>query len=144
MNLLINKDGVIVGQTLSPENAHRHAMTSRMRLFVVTNRNDFKKLPVEVSRALNEDFRAKSIASLLAMLSKQTFPQWGKVSVKDVVRKLYADGKCELTRDELISTIPGATWISITTAFSMLKNKKYADGDLMFIEQINGKYRRRK
>ena len=144
MNLLINRDGVVVGQTLSPENAHRHAMTSRMKLYVVTSKKDIANLPNLVVRALNEDYRAQSIATLWAILTKRTFPQWGKVSVKDAIRSLYANDKVELTRDQLIATIPGASWISITTAFSMLKNKKYADGDLMFIEQVNGKYRRRK
>lgn len=144
MNLLISEDGIVLGQTLSKENAERHAMISRMPLFVVSNKDELKKLPKKALRALNADFGAKSMAALWAMLTKKTFPYWGKVSVKKVVRHLYANGKCELTRDELLDTVPGATWISITTAFSMLKNKKYAGGDVIVIDQIDGKYRRTK
>lgn len=142
MNYLISQDGVVLGQTLSPENAKRHAMVSRMPLYVVTDQRDFSILPKPCIRALNEDHGAKSFRALWAMMSKKTYPYWGKVSVKKVLRHMYSNGDCEMTRDELLKAVPGATWISITTAFSMLKNREYADGELIVVEQIDGKYRR--
>ena len=119
-------------------------MISRMPLFVVTAAKEFAGLPKECVRALNEDFGAKSFRALYAMITNGAVPYWGKVSVKKVLRHMYTNGECALTRDELLDTVPGATWISITTAFSMLKNKEYADGAVMRIDQIDGKYRRTK
>lgn len=144
MNLLISKDGVVLGQTLSAENARRHAMISRMPLFVVTNKSEFKTLPKGCHRALNEDHGATSLTGLWSMITNNFVPYWGKVSVKKVIRYMYTNGECALTREELLDTVPGATWISITTAFSMLKNKEYADGNIIKIDQIDGKYRRTK
>ena len=70
-------------------------------------------------------------------------PKWGKVSVKEVLRCLYTrNQKLALNEDELLEAVPGASWISIVTAISMLKNPKYADGPLLKIEQVRGKYRR--
>ena len=75
-------------------------------------------------------------------LKNEKFPYWGKVSVQRVLRTLFADDSA-YTREELMEIVPGASWVSITTAMSMLKNKRYANGQTMVIEQVDGKYRRR-
>lgn len=142
MNYLISEQGEVLGQTLSPENAERIAMVARTPMFVVTSAKDFKKLPRHCVHALNSDYGARSFAALWAMLTKRQFPQWGKVSVMTVVRDLYENIGAEYTQEMLLELIPGGTWISITTAFSMLKNGDYNDGKLMVINKVKDKYRR--
>lgn len=143
MNLLISRQGEVLGQTLSPENAHRRAMIARTPMYAVTREGELGTLPPQTLASLRGDYGNPSFATLWRMLGKQKFPYWGKVSVQCVLRSLYSNGK-SYTRDELMETIPGATWISITTAMSMLKNKKYAKpGKPIVITQIDGKYQRR-
>jgi hypothetical protein len=109
----------------------------------VSSYDDLKKLPKDTLLEINRDHNAKSLRVLWAILSKKNHAQCGKVSVKEMLRHIYDDAKAELTHDELVAAIPGATWNMITTGMSLLKNKKYADGPLMVIQQIDGKYRRR-
>lgn len=114
-------------------------------MYAVTSCTDLDVLPSKVIENLCEEYRVTDISTrkLWNALSKKNFPYWGKVSVQSVVRVLYVNGNTELTKDELINTIPGATWISISTAFSMLKNKRYANGKVIVIERAAGKYRRK-
>lgn len=143
MNLLISEQGEVLGQTLSPENAFRQAMIARTPMFAVTRQGELGTLPPDTLVLLRGDYDASSFAKLWSTLKKQKFPYWGKVSVQCVLRSLYNNGSA-YTRDELMETIPGATWISITTAMSMLKNKKYSKpGKPIVITQIDGKYQRR-
>jgi hypothetical protein len=142
MFLLISKQGEVLGQTLSPENACRQAMIARTPMYAVTRQGELGTLPPETLRLLREDYNAASHAALWKKLKDMKFPYWGKVSVKKVLRSLFdVDGKV-YTKDDLLKIVPGATWISITTAMSMLKNKEYADGKTLVITQVEGKYRR--
>lgn len=144
MNLLISGNGQVLGQTYSADNAVRHAMVAKDKMYAVTRPNDLSRIDKCVGEEMLMEHGVTSVMQLWNIFKKQTFPYWGKVSVKKVVRTLYANGRTELTKDELMETIPGATWISITTAFSMLKNKKYAKpGKVLVIERKNGKYRRK-
>jgi len=142
MNLLISEQGEVLGQTLSPENAHRQAMIARTSMFAVTRQGELGTLPPETLKLLRADYSAESFEVLWRRLGNAKFPYWGKVSVQRVLRSIFITGS-SFTKDELMETVPGATWISITTAMSMLKNKKYAKpGKPLVIAQIDGKYRR--
>jgi len=142
MNLLISEQGEVLGQTLSPENAVRQAMIARTKMFAVTTKEEMKALPKVTRRYLWDDYAAKSLDDLWEVLKMQTFPYWGKVSVMKVLRSLFNDDGASYTKEQLIETIPGATWISITTAMSMLKNKQYSGGKVMVIAQEDGVYQR--
>ena len=142
MNLLISKQGEVLGQTLSPENAHRRAMIARTPMYAITRQGELGNLPPETLRLLREDYSASSHASLWKRLKDDKFPYWGKVSVKKVLRSLFDDGESVFSKEGLMDIVPGASWISITTAMSMLKNKEYADGKTLVITQVNGTYRR--
>ena len=143
MNLLISEQGEVLGQTLSPENAKRQAMIARTSMYAVTRKEELKLLPRETSKLLWEDYAAHSTADLWKTLRMYKFPYWGKVSVMRVIRSIFNDDTLAFSRDELLDIVPGATWISITTAISMLKNKKYAKpGKPLVIAQVDGKYRK--
>lgn len=142
MNLLISEEGEVLGQTLSPENAHRQAMIARTSIYAVTTLDELKKLPKQTRKLLWDDYSAHSLADLWNSLKAQKFPYWGKVSVQKVLRSIFDDDTCGYTKDELLDAVPGATWISITTAMSMLKNKDYAKGKPLVIAQSDGMYRR--
>ena len=143
MNLLISEQGEVLGQTLSPENAHRQSMIARTSMYAVTKKEELRKLPNKTRTSLWEDYAAHSLDDLWKTLRMHKFPYWGKVSVMKVLRFVFSDRNAEFTKDELMEIVPGATWISITTAMSMLKNKKYAKpGKPVVITQIDGKYRR--
>lgn len=143
MNLLISEQGEVLGQTLSPENAFRQSMIARTSIYAVTQKSELKALPKETRKLLWEDYAAHSLDDLWATLAMHKFPYWGKVSVMKVLRSIFDDDDTGFTKDELLDIVPGATWISITTAMSMLKNKRYATpGKPLVIAQIDGKYRR--
>jgi len=143
MNLLISEQGEVLGQTLSPENAFRQSMIARTSIYAVTQKSELKALPKETRKLLWEDYAAHSLDDLWQTLRMHKFPYWGKVSVMKVLRSIFDDDDTGFTKDELLDIIPGATWISITTAMSMLKNKRYATpGKPLVIAQIDGKYRR--
>lgn len=144
MNLLLSPEGDVLGHTPTPDNAKRHAILLRMPVQIVTSLAELRELDASVTARLLSDHSAKSIPDLWKRLRHaKGLPKWGKVSVKEVLRCLYSrDSKLALSEDELLEAIPGASWISIVTAISMLKNPKYADGPLLKIEHIDGKYRR--
>lgn len=142
MNLLISEQGEVLGQTLSPENAYRQSMIARTSMFAVTTKDELKSLPKETRRLLMDDYFARSYDDLWQTLSDQKFPYWGKVSVMKVLRSIFDDDSTEFSKDDLMEIVPGATWISITTAMSMLKNKEYAGGKTIVIAQNEGMYRR--
>ena len=144
MNLLISEQGEVLGQTLSPENAYRQAMIARTSIYAVTQKDELNGLPRETRLLLLEDYASKSNEALWTALKSSKFPYWGKVSVMKVLRSIFDGDDLAFSKDELLDVVPGATWISITTAMSMLKNKKYAKpGKPLVIAQIDGKYRRR-
>jgi hypothetical protein len=144
MNLLISPQGDLLGITPTPDNAKRHQLMLRTPVLIITKRSELEELPAKTTEALFENFNVRSFAMLWKQIKdKKGLPKWGKVSVKEVLRCLYTrDTKLALTEDELLEAVPGASWISIVTAISMLKNAKYADGPLLHIEQKGGKYRR--
>ena len=142
MNLLISEQGEVLGQTLSPENAVRRAMISRTAMFAVTTKAEMKALPKVTRRFLWDDYGASSLDDLWEQLNTHKFPYWGKVSVMKVLRTVFNDDDASFTKDGLMDIVPGATWISITTAMSMLKNKDYSGGKVLVIAQVEGKYRR--
>lgn len=144
MNLLISPDGDVLGHTPTPDNAKRHEILLRQPVHIVSKLDHLRHLPAGLTGSMLEDWCATSIPDLWKKLRKSKgLPKWGKVSVKQVLRCLYTrDRTLALTEDELLEAIPGASWISIVTAISMLKNPKYADGPLMHIEHKGGKYRR--
>jgi len=143
MNLLLSHEGDVLGTTPTPDNAYRHEMLLRIPVFVITSLPELRQLPVELTGRLLANYNAKSVPDLWKRLRKtKGLPKWGKVSVKDILRCMYTrDPELALDEDELISTIPGASWVSIATAISMLKNPKYSDGPTMTIVQKEGKYR---
>lgn len=143
-HLLVAKEGFVVGQTATRENALRSAILSKRQTYIVSSPTDLKNLPASTLRDLNDDYDAQSVRVLWAILNKKNFTPCGKVSVKAMLRHLFADETAALTHEELLVAIPGATWNMITTGMSLLKNKKYADGPIMRIDQIDGKYRRTK
>ena len=142
MNLLISKEGEVLGNTLSAENARRQAMIARTVMYAVTSKEELRSLPNNTRTPLWEDYAAHSLDDLWKTLRMFKFPYWGKVSVQRVLRHIFSDHEAEFTKDELMDIVPGATWISITTAMSMLKNKEYSNGKPLVIAQIDGKYRR--
>lgn len=142
-HLLIAKEGYVLGKSNTRENAQRAGILSRRQTYVVSSLDDLKKLPKSTLNDLNRDHDAQSLRVLWAILSKRKYGQVSKVSVKVMLRYIYDDANAALTQDELVAAIPGATWNMVTTGMSLLKNKKYADGSLMVIERIDGKYRRR-
>jgi len=144
MNLLLSPEGDVLGHTPTPDNAKRHAILLRMPIQIVTSLAELRDLPANVTGELIARYSAKSVPDLWKRLrTAKGLPKWGKVSVKEVLRCLYTrQPNLALTEDELLEAIPGASWISVVTAISMLKNPKYADGPLMNIEHKGGKYRR--
>jgi hypothetical protein len=150
MYLLISSGGQVLGQTFSQINAERHAIVSRDPLTVIGRRGDIERLPLPIQNRLLEDYDADNVAKLWNILKKRTestkdrFPYWGKVSVQRVLRHLFRDVDSDVaySKQALLEMIPGASWISITTAFTMLKNKKYSRGKTMSIGFKKGKYRR--
>lgn len=147
MYLLISGNGQVLGQTFSEDNARRHALVARDTMHVVLRQGDLESLPVNVRNGLLEEFGIDyddSVKKLWNTLKKQNFPYWGKISVQRCVRHLFRDEDphAAYTKSQLLEMIPGATWISITTALTMLKNKNYARGKTMQIKFIEGKYRR--
>lgn len=142
MNLLISEQGEVLGQTLSAANAYRQSMIARTSMYAVTNKEELKKLPKEARKYIWEDYAAHSVNDLWATLKMHKFPYWGKVSVMRVLRSIFNDDELAFSKEELLEIVPGATWISITTAMSMLKNKNYAGGKVIMIAQIDGKYRK--
>jgi hypothetical protein len=142
-HLLIAKHGYVLGKSNTRENAQRAGILSRRETYAVSSLDDLKKLPKQTLFDLNQDHDAQSLRVLWAILSKRKYGQVGKVSVKEMLRHIYSEGDAALTQDELVAAIPGATWNMVTTGMSLLKNKKYADGPLLIIEKIDGKYRRR-
>ena len=141
MHLLITGSGQVLGQTYSEDNAKRHVMVSKDKMFIVSKLSELGLLPVKVVSEMMSDYDVDTQMKLWNTLNKKSFPYWGKVSVEKVVRAVYAKDAA-YTKDELLLVIPGATWISITTAFSMLKNKKYVSNNILPIKKIEGKYRR--
>jgi hypothetical protein len=144
MNLLLSPQGDILGHTPTPDNALRHQLMLRTPVEIVTRRSDLETLPPKTREGLFDAFGVRSDAMLWKRIkARKGLPKWGKVSVKDVMRCIYTrNPNLSLTEDELIEAIPGASWTSIVTAISMLKNPKYAEGETMNIVHKNGKYRR--
>ena len=144
MNLLISPDGDVLGTTPTLDNAKRHEIMLRQPIHVVGKLAHLRELPAGLTGNMLEDWKAKSMPDLWKKLREaKGLPHWGKVSVKEVLRCLYTrDRTLAMTEEELLDAVPGASWISIVTAISMLKNVKYSDGDTLIIEQVDGKYRR--
>jgi hypothetical protein len=142
MNLLVSLEGEVLGQTLSPENAYRQAMIARTPMLAITSEGELEQLPKAALKDFLDDFSVATPNGLWKKLKSEKFPYWGKVSVQRVLRTLFSDDSA-YTREELMEIVPGASWVSITTAMSMLKNKRYSNGRTMVIEQVDGKYRRR-
>lgn len=145
MNLLISPQGDVLGNTPTPDNAKRHQLMLRTPIEIITRRSDLPELPAKTREALFENFDVRSDAMLWKKLrEKKGLPQWGKVSVKEVLRCLYTrNPNLSLSEEELLETIPGASWTSIVTAISMLKNPKYSEGKTMnIVRTASGNYRR--
>jgi hypothetical protein len=100
MNLLISRQGEVLGQTLSAENAYRRAMIARTPMFAVTKKEELRVLPGATRTLLWDDYSAQSLDDLWDTLKAHKFPYWGKVSVMLVLRHLYGDTGCSLTQDE--------------------------------------------
>jgi hypothetical protein len=144
MNLLLSPEGDVLGHTPTPDNARRHQLLLRTTVLIVTKRSDLEDLPAKTKEGLLENFNVRGYPALWkALREAKGLPKWGKVSVKEVLRCLYTrNPKLSMTEEELLEAVPGASWISIVTAISMLKNPKYADGPLLNIEHMKGRYRR--
>lgn len=143
MNLLITENGQIIGQTMDCENAKRHAIVSLDNVFAVCKQSDIDSLPAPAQLALYDQFNVSTPAGLWRALKKKRFPYWGKVSVQAVIRRLFTDNDEGFSREQLIDAVPGASWVSITTALSMLKNPRYAKGPVLKIERTeNDVYKR--
>jgi hypothetical protein len=143
MNLLISKHGDILGQTPTKDNAYRHEILLRTPVQVVTSLKELRLLPADHLTGLIADYQARSIPDLWKRINAaKGLPKWGKVSVKELMRCMYTrDPNLSLTEEELLFTVPGASWDSIATAISMLKNPKYSDGQTMRIDKIDGEYK---
>lgn len=135
LHLLISENGQILGQTFSHDNAVRHTMIAKGQMFAASSSADLSRLPISALSNFIDEHETKDLKKIWSTLKKQSFPVWGKVSVQKVIRNMYLANGAAYTKDELIEMIPGATWISITTAFSMLKNKRYSKGKLLVIER---------
>jgi hypothetical protein len=147
LHLLISEDGQVLGQTSTHDNAVRQTMVAKGRMFAVSDAEDLAGLPQSAFLPIMDDYcyggdawrvddlSDAAIKKCWRNLKKQNFPYWGKVSVQKVIRNMYLTNGAAYTKDELMEIIPGATWTSITTAFSMLKNKKYSQGELLIIER---------
>lgn len=144
MFLLISANGQVLGQTFSADNAKRHAIVARDTMFIVLRESCLDNLPLEVQAGLFEEYGVDTVKKLWLRLKKQNFPYWGKISVQRIVRHFFKeeDGDAAYTKQELLDTIPGATWISITTAITMLKRTKTSRGKTMDVRFVNSKYRR--
>lgn len=144
MNLLISQEGDILGSTPTKDNAYRHQLMLRMPVKIVTTLKEFRALPDEVVVPLLKDYQAKNVTQLWKRIKEaKGLPKWGKISVKEMMRCMYTrDPELALDEDELREAVPGASWDSIATAISMLKNPVYSDGSTMRIERVEGKYRR--
>lgn len=143
MNLLLSQEGDVLGTTPTKDNAQRHQIMRRMPLTVVTSLKEMRELPANITAILLSDYQASSLPDLWKKLrDAKGLPKWGKVSVKELMRCLYTrNPKLELDEDELLEAIPGASWDSIVTAISMLKNPKYSDGPTMLIHNFGNRYR---
>jgi hypothetical protein len=148
MNLLISEGGQVLGQTFSPDNAKRHVIVARDKMYTVLKQSDIDNLPLPVMNGLMEEFDVDTSSQKLWNAMKKrpsrAIPYWGKISVQRVIRHLYRDEAPDAayTKNELLENIPGATWVSITTALTMLKNPKYARGGTIDIRFKDRKYRR--
>ena len=144
MNFLISGNGQVLGKTFSADNARRHVIVAKDDMHAVTSITELAELPLPVQHTLMDTHYMDDIRAVWGPMKKESYPYWGKVSVQRVVRSLFPEDNptAAYSKDELLDAIPGATWISITTAFSMLKNKKYARGNIVNINQVKGKYRR--
>ena len=142
MNLLISPDGDVLGQTPTKDNAYRHQIKLRTPVHVVTSVKELRTLPASRLSGLLADYQAKSIPDLWKKLKEaKGLPKWGKISVKEMMRLMYTrTPSLSLTEEELLYEVPGASWDSIATAISMLKNPTYSDGATMRIDNVGGNY----